>query len=248
MAFVNASCTANTSAPVRSKASLQSTCPSVVLVSCAVRRIRSPARRTVPSTMAPTPSVLPTSGARIVLPLNEKLELRPATRSPGSFDNACASSSVSPSLKYSSFASPLVFTNGNTASDDSTDEVSVARRAFSAKPPIATTASSAIPASTRGHTPRVRDGEGVGALAVPAPLAARAPLGVASASSPVSSSRADCGRCAGSFSRQRMTSAASGGDSSVRVAATGIGASVRCATNSLAGERWPNGEAPVNSS
>src|SRR5881392_218641 len=51
------------------------------------------------------------------LPLNAKQDVRPGTRNPGIFDNTLISSSVIPSLKYSSFLSALMFTNGSTAID-----------------------------------------------------------------------------------------------------------------------------------
>src|SRR5438270_3440209 len=51
------------------------------------------------------------------LPLNAKQDVRPGTRNPGIFDSTLISSSVMPSLKYSSFLSALMFTNGNTAID-----------------------------------------------------------------------------------------------------------------------------------
>src|SRR2546421_10551472 len=52
-----------------------------------------------------------------VLPLKAKQDVRPGTRSPGTLASALISSSVIPSLKYSSFLSALMFTNGSTATD-----------------------------------------------------------------------------------------------------------------------------------
>src|SRR5438105_6325154 len=49
------------------------------------------------------------------LPLNRKDELRPITLSPGILARTAISSSDKPSEKYSLFGSPLVFTNGMTA-------------------------------------------------------------------------------------------------------------------------------------
>src|SRR5215831_2249562 len=49
------------------------------------------------------------------LPLKRKDELRPITLSPGILANTAISSSDKPSEKYSLFGSPLVFTNGMTA-------------------------------------------------------------------------------------------------------------------------------------
>src|SRR5438094_6559450 len=51
------------------------------------------------------------------LPLNAKQDVRPGTRNPGTFDSTLINSSVIPSLKYSSFLSALMFTNGSTATD-----------------------------------------------------------------------------------------------------------------------------------
>src|ERR1700730_7792164 len=51
------------------------------------------------------------------LPLNAKQDVRPGTRNPGTFDSTLINSSVIPSLKYSSFLSALIFTNGSTAID-----------------------------------------------------------------------------------------------------------------------------------
>src|ERR1700726_4750834 len=49
------------------------------------------------------------------LPLKRKDELRPMTLSPGILARTAISSSDKPSEKYSLFGSPLVFTNGMTA-------------------------------------------------------------------------------------------------------------------------------------
>src|SRR5207249_443493 len=46
-----------------------------------------------------------------------KDELRPGTRRPGTLASALSSSSVMPSLRYSSALSALMFTNGSTATD-----------------------------------------------------------------------------------------------------------------------------------
>src|SRR6266566_5891302 len=51
------------------------------------------------------------------LPLNAKQDVRPGTRNPGIFDSTLINSSLTPSLKYSSFLSALMFTKGNTAID-----------------------------------------------------------------------------------------------------------------------------------
>src|SRR5439155_24601840 len=51
------------------------------------------------------------------LPLNAKQAVRPGTRNPGTLASKLINSSVIPSLKYSSFLSALMFTNGSTAID-----------------------------------------------------------------------------------------------------------------------------------
>src|SRR5215213_6204750 len=56
----------------------------------------------------------------VVVPLNEKLEVRDATPSDLIFDNALMISSAIPSVKYSLSASALVFVNGNTPIDFTT--------------------------------------------------------------------------------------------------------------------------------
>src|SRR6476659_379979 len=50
-----------------------------------------------------------------LFPLKANDELRPGTLSPLTFVKALSSSSVMPSLKYSSLLSALIFTNGKTA-------------------------------------------------------------------------------------------------------------------------------------
>src|SRR5438477_12708163 len=50
-------------------------------------------------------------------PLKAKQDVRPGTRSPGTLASALISSSVIPSLKYSSCLSALMLTNGSTAMD-----------------------------------------------------------------------------------------------------------------------------------
>src|SRR5438034_2203577 len=49
------------------------------------------------------------------LPLNAKQDVRPGTRNPGTLASTLINSSVIPSLKYSSFLSALMLTNGRTA-------------------------------------------------------------------------------------------------------------------------------------
>ena len=77
-----------------------------------------------------------------------------------------------------------------------------------------------------------------------APVGAMAPLGVAMAWSCVSSSSARCTRSAGFFSRQRITSALSAGDTEVRCVLSGAGASVTCAASTCCGDIPLNGGCP----
>src|SRR6266404_649085 len=52
-----------------------------------------------------------------LLPLNANDDVRALTCKPVIFESAVINSSLTPSLKYSSFLSALMFTNGNTAID-----------------------------------------------------------------------------------------------------------------------------------
>src|SRR5262249_50059359 len=79
-------------------------------------RIVRPERRTLPSSTVATLSLCATS-AISGCSLNEKEEVRAATCSPSMWDKELSSSSVSPSEKYSCSLSPLIFTNGRTATE-----------------------------------------------------------------------------------------------------------------------------------
>ncbi|HWJ16557.1 MAG TPA: hypothetical protein VNS10_22610 [Gemmatimonadaceae bacterium] len=69
-------------------------------VSCAEMRSWSPERRTVPSTIASTPSSRPMSrGVTPVLPRKAYDDVRDATESDGTLPSAVASSSRIPSAK-----------------------------------------------------------------------------------------------------------------------------------------------------
>src|SRR5580658_3820628 len=57
------------------------------------------------------------------LPLKANEDVRETTRRCGELQRSLMSSSEKPSLKYSCFGSPLMFTNGRTATDDSTGAV-----------------------------------------------------------------------------------------------------------------------------
>ena len=89
--------------------------PLTASTSCAVMRTRFPARRTLPSTTYPAPSVRPTSRTSTLCPRNENEEFRAITMSSLKRDNSVITSSVMPSLKYTCSGSPLMFSNGKTA-------------------------------------------------------------------------------------------------------------------------------------
>src|ERR1043166_6148526 len=88
-------------------------------MSWAVMRSLSPALRTLPSSTVATCNCSPTLRKMLssVLPLKAKQELRPGTRKPGTWASTLSSSSVMPSLRYSSALSTLMLTNGSTAMD-----------------------------------------------------------------------------------------------------------------------------------
>ena len=83
--------------------------------SWAVIRSRFPARRTVPSSTAETPSRAPRCRTSSRRPLSANTDVREATLSPSTLPSAWISSSVMPSLRYSFSGSPLALTNGSTA-------------------------------------------------------------------------------------------------------------------------------------
>src|SRR5437899_8133812 len=58
-----------------------------------------------------------TKDVLFVFALERKQDVRPGTRNPGTLESTLINSSVIPSLKYSSFLSALMFTNGSTAID-----------------------------------------------------------------------------------------------------------------------------------
>ena len=76
----------STSSNWRSYVSAQRLTPSLVRVSCAVIRMRSPSFRTPPSRIVSTRSFSPIDRASALLPLNAKDECRLMMRSPGTFD------------------------------------------------------------------------------------------------------------------------------------------------------------------
>src|SRR5207244_12697733 len=72
------------------------------------------------SLLRPPPRLTPfpyTTLFRSVLPLYAKTELRAITNSPESLERPVMRSSVIPSLKYYCPASPLMFSNGSTATE-----------------------------------------------------------------------------------------------------------------------------------
>src|SRR5712692_1937936 len=73
-------------------------------MSCAVMRTRSPARSTVPSTIASTPNSRAISGRGLRAPLYCMADVRETTRSSPILARVVISASVSPSAKYSRFA------------------------------------------------------------------------------------------------------------------------------------------------
>jgi hypothetical protein len=85
------------------------------LISCAVMRMVSAERRTLPSRTAPTFSLRAIVPMSVSLPLKENADVRAATCSSLISLSELSSSSVSPSEKYSCSLSPLRFTNGSTA-------------------------------------------------------------------------------------------------------------------------------------
>src|SRR5216110_3113528 len=86
-------------------------------MSCAVMRNLLPALATLPSSKCETCNSSPIFWMSSFLPLNANDDVRALTCKPVIFESAVINSSLTPSLKYSSFLSALMFTNGNTAID-----------------------------------------------------------------------------------------------------------------------------------
>src|SRR5439155_352359 len=100
-------------------------------MSCAVMRNLLPALATLPSSKWLTCSSSPIFWMSSFLPLNANDEVRALTCKPVIFESAVINSSLTPSLKYSSALSALMFTNGRTAIDFvAADLVLVAVAAF----------------------------------------------------------------------------------------------------------------------
>ena len=96
---VISSCTAKMLCIWRSNVSDQIVKPSLASISSAVIRIRSPSRRTLPSSTLPTFSFSAISLRSASLPLNQNDERRAATRRPSILVSAVRISSAIPSLK-----------------------------------------------------------------------------------------------------------------------------------------------------
>ena len=165
------------------------------------------------------------------------------TRSPLTFDSAVPSSSDIPSAKYASAVSGPTFENGSTAIDCGTvasprASSPVRRLWINATPTAAMTSRIATTGATR-RTVR-RDMARKAGAASPAP--------VITASRTWRISRADCGRVAGFFSRQRMTIVASARGQSAHFKRISGGRSARCAASNWCAGRRPNGGSPDISS
>ena len=111
------SCTTKMSSSVRSYVSDQRWEPSAARMSCAVIRTFSPDFRTLPSRMCATLSFSPITRRSSFRPLNWNDEVRPITRSSGSFASRLSNSSDRPSAKYSWSLPALMSANGSTAMD-----------------------------------------------------------------------------------------------------------------------------------
>src|SRR5438128_1964534 len=114
-----------------------------------------------------------------------------------------------------------------------------------AMPMTRTTAAAAAAIALHRREP-ARDALRDGAAAVP--VGVIPPPGVVMSSSACTTSLALCGRSAGRFSRQRITSAASAGGSEARRLLIASGASVTCAASKFCGVRPAKGGCPVSSS
>jgi hypothetical protein len=84
-------------------------------------RARLPALRTLPSSTVATPNSWPMTRRSSVLPLNEKEDVLPDTRSPSIWASALSTSSATPSEKYSWSFPGLMSTKGSTAIDGGVD-------------------------------------------------------------------------------------------------------------------------------
>jgi hypothetical protein len=110
-------CTSKMSVSWRSKVSPQRCFSEPGSTRCTTIRTRWPARRTLPSRIAPTPSSCAMAVIFLVVFLYCIEEVREMTLSALILDSWAMMSSVIPSLKYSFSGSVLMFSNGSTATD-----------------------------------------------------------------------------------------------------------------------------------
>ena len=118
------------------------------------RASRSCPLRTLPSSSDCTPSRRPMSRTSSARFLNANVEVRAATRNPGTCVSSLMISSAMPSQKYSWSCSGLMSTNGNTATDGSaafvTGGAALRLRAAADSAPLASSADEAKAASLHG--------------------------------------------------------------------------------------------------
>ena len=105
------------SASWRSKVSPQMCFSVLGSTRCTTIRTRWPARRTLPSSIAPTPSSSAIAAIFLVVFLYCMEDVREMTLSALILESWAMMSSVMPSLKYSFSGSVLMFSNGSTATD-----------------------------------------------------------------------------------------------------------------------------------
>ena len=161
----------------------------------------------------------------VFFPLKAKADVRAATRNPGTLFRAVINSSVMPSPKYSFSCCPLAFSKGSTAIERSCEGGRAVRREAMARPAAASSAAAATTMAAR--------------LKKPPDGAAERPESSACSTSP-----AEAGRLAGSFSSRRMMSAASAGGTSGRHSFSGLGTSMTCAMINCCGDRPANSPLP----
>jgi hypothetical protein len=135
----------------------------------------------------------------------------------------------------------VVTRNGRTATRLGSSSGAPSPRRATAQIPSAASAATPPPTNQRRSPPLVdRPTAGM------ARLGSIPPLGVPIASSRDTISSAVCHRSAGFFSRQRITSSASGAGTEGRRRVTGAGASVRCAASTAWAVLPTNGGVPFS--
>ena len=162
-------CTSKMSVSWRSKVSPQRCFSVLGSTRCTTIRTRCPARRTLPSSTAPTPSSSAIAVIFLVVFLYCMEDVREITLSALTFESWAMMSSVIPSLKYSFSGSVLMFSNGSTATDlrGDGDLLTIAWAAPTAMATVAGVPSAS--ANWRGGA------EPVGGHASPSPSAPRRP-------------------------------------------------------------------------